>query len=99
MAFSTFLCVEQIKVAHKSGEGFCFIKMNRKQLKYKNAQDHFLRTIREGGDGTAALEAYQEASDDLRRCSYRHSCDNYTETCLPDTCKHIHKFYMEINRP
>ena len=36
----------------------------RKEIRYRNAQDHFLKTIREGGDGTAqALEEYKTASD------------------------------------
>jgi len=41
--------------------------MNRKEIRYRNAQDHFIRTIREGGDGTAyreALEEYKGASDE-----------------------------------
>lgn len=38
-----------------------------KEIRYRNAQEHFLRTIRyNGGDGTAyamALEEYKSASD------------------------------------
>jgi len=50
--------------------------MNRKEIRYRNAQDHFIRTIREGGDGTAyreALEEYKGASDEYHA---RHTAHN-----------------------
>ena len=64
--------------------------MNKEETQYRNAQDHFLKTIREGGDGTAHIPS---------RCTYERECRNYSPQCKPDTCRYISKFYMEIKRP